>query len=343
MMSQDREARKEEGVAEALERALKKGGFSQATLSRIIVSNPTNLSRMRTNLRPYSTVLARLYLLTKDEKFAPRDDNEREAYERERANPPAPLREYLEKGVVPPSPPTMWEVRRMRAAGRQPIKATLPPKPVPGIPIPIPLPAEKAQAEPKVPASKVEPVSVKFDSSKVVLQQAMQILCAIMGTDLSSLHDLVQTQLGQNRNQAPGNPPGIVGSPWFDRVLAGFAEVGRQGHQGVRFVITADRFQPFEGRFTKAETEDTKLLIQELRRRLNVSVQITDITERSRLANALARELDELYLSIELSKEAVPTGAAIRIGQMRSAFAKITGKPSDGKDNENHSGDGGEK
>jgi hypothetical protein len=153
----------------------------------------------------------------------------------------------------------------------------------------------------------------------------MQVLCALMGTDLESLHALVQGQLGQNRNQAPDNPPGIVGSPWFDRVMAGFAEGGRQGHPGVRFVITADRFQPLGGRFTKAEIEDTRLLVQELRRRLTISAQITDLNERIKISNALSHEVDELYLALELCKETVPTGAGDRISQMRLAFSRIRG------------------
>jgi len=293
----DLQSRKEEGIEKAMERFLLKSGLIQAAIARILGDDPGNVGKAKQGIRPYAPMLARLYLLTQDEAFAPKSDLEKEVYEREKANPPLTLKEYLEKGKVPSSERS------------DKVKAQNPQPPVP------------------------KPSPPKAEVSEGAVESALKVVCALLGTDLAELHRLVQSTLERGKGSNPPAASKTSVSPCFDLVLSGAADIKGQDHDGVRFVLTSGAFKRFEGQFTQPEIEDTKRLVQELRRRLNISAQLTDMSVRVRIGRALVREINELYLAIELCKEAVPSGAASRINQARVMFQSIQSTSNEGNDN----------
>ena len=86
---------------------------------------------------------------------------------------------------------------------------------------------------------------------------------------------------------------------------------------GIRFVLTQRNFKKFKGVVTKQEVEDTKLLIQELRRRLNLVAQNENEDVRALCFHELSIELNELLLSAQLVQEVVPTKAVAQLQTLR--------------------------
>lgn len=119
------------------------------------------------------------------------------------------------------------------------------------------------------------------------------------------------------------DPHGVIASPHYDRLLAGVAELRDQNLDGVRFVLTKRNFRRIKGVVTKEEIGDTKLLIEELRRRLNLLTQNDDEEIRAKCYQALGRELDELFLVCRLIQEVVPTAAAEEIDRLRQKFSEF--------------------
>jgi hypothetical protein len=123
----------------------------------------------------------------------------------------------------------------------------------------------------------------------------------------------------------PGNPlddspPGRghpIASAYYDRLLAGVTEMTDQNLGGIRFVLTQRNFKKFKGVVTKQEVEDTKLLIQELRRRLNLVAQNENEDVRALCFHELSIELNELLLSAQLVQEVVPTKAVAQLQTLR--------------------------
>ncbi len=116
---------------------------------------------------------------------------------------------------------------------------------------------------------------------------------------------------------------GVIASPYYDRLLAGVAELHDQNLNGVRFVLTAKNFRHLKGVVTKEEMQDTKLLIEELRRRFTLLAQIEDEDIRAKCHVALGTELDELFLAYRVFKEVIPTAALSEIDSLRAKFAHL--------------------
>jgi hypothetical protein len=178
--------------------------------------------------------------------------------------------------------------------------------------LPAPVEAEPSQEGVQVPAEQAPP-----QTSEDPLAKSLRALC-----------DQIAENIMARVNQGQGSsdvPPGIIASPWFDRILAGVAESSDQNLDGVRFILTAQSFRSLEGKVTKEEIKDTILLAEELRRRLNVIAQIRSEDIRCLCFKKLAAELDELFLSYKLIKEVCPTGAAREIERLREAFRAFRG------------------
>lgn len=131
----------------------------------------------------------------------------------------------------------------------------------------------------------------------------------------------IETTIGR---EVPAELEGITASTMFDRLLAGVAEFRDQNLNGVRFVLTRKNFRQLKGTLTKEEAEDTKLLIEELRRRFNLMTQIESEQIRAMLHKALGSQLDELFLAYRLLKEVVPTAALSEIEAIRAKFGHLT-------------------
>ncbi|MBU2260090.1 hypothetical protein KKC44_05820, partial [Patescibacteria group bacterium] len=123
-----------------------------------------------------------------------------------------------------------------------------------------------------------------------------------------------------------GKPPPevpLVESPAvelnFDWLMAGLVQLRGQSMDGVRFVITADSIQKLDPQGKKVREEDVKdtiLLLQELRRRLNIFAQLGDLDDRRELFQALAPEIDFFYVATQQLSQVCPTGAAAHIDEM---------------------------
>lgn len=118
-------------------------------------------------------------------------------------------------------------------------------------------------------------------------------------------------------------PSQLIASPFFDRILAGVVEVGGQFRDGLRFFLTRDNFRQFGGSITEAEVIDTLRLVTELRRRFSIFAQLTDKKERARVASLLRPEVNELYVTIEASRAAMPTEAGYLLADLRQQLAAI--------------------
>ena len=115
----------------------------------------------------------------------------------------------------------------------------------------------------------------------------------------------------------PSVPDDVIASPYYDRLLAGVAEFNDQILGGVRFVLTERNFKRLHGVVTKQEIADTRLLIQELRRRLTLVTQNDDEQVRALCFSELGTELNELLLAAQLAQEVVPTKAVAQLEQLR--------------------------
>jgi hypothetical protein len=118
----------------------------------------------------------------------------------------------------------------------------------------------------------------------------------------------------------PSAPDGVVASPYYDRLLAGVAEFEDQNLGGVRFVLTQRNFKRLKGVVTKQEVADTKLLIEELRRRLNLVAQNSDEEVRALCYRELGQELEALLNAAEIVQEVIPTAAVARLEKLRKSL-----------------------
>ncbi len=112
----------------------------------------------------------------------------------------------------------------------------------------------------------------------------------------------------------------MSGAP-LNRLIAGPG--GTPKSKPLRFVITQENFQPLKGVLSSEEIEDTKVLIEELRRRIGIITQIDSLETRSNHWKELAGEFDELYLSVLLLQVPNPTGALNDISKKRALFNKL--------------------
>lgn len=157
-------------------------------------------------------------------------------------------------------------------------------------------------------------------------------LLSAIDTLANAIAQKVADQVGQRlaetsacRESIPA-PEGVVTSNWVDDVIAGRRELSNQSLPNVRFVLTGKVFYKLLTSVTKEENDDTKELITrvlipaitELRRRLTVCTQINaDRSERSRYVKALGKELDELVIAIQQSRDVVLTGTALEYEEKR--------------------------
>lgn len=96
----------------------------------------------------------------------------------------------------------------------------------------------------------------------------------------------------------------------------------------MRFMVTSENFSAVRTNMSRAEVQDTKKLIEELRRRFQVFSQVESLEERAKLWRELAAELDELYLAAVLLGEINPSGAIDELVKKRNLFGKIRQKGS---------------
>lgn len=76
---------------------------------------------------------------------------------------------------------------------------------------------------------------------------------------------------------------------------------------GVRFILTSDTFRKIRsGGWKPDEMRDTKNLVMELRRRLNILAQDEDDDKRLQHAQELALELDELWRAYQAARGVIP-------------------------------------
>ena len=115
----------------------------------------------------------------------------------------------------------------------------------------------------------------------------------------------------------------VIAGSLFNQLLAGVAELRDQHLGGIRFVLRHNNFRRLKGIVTKEEIGDTKLLIEELRRRFNLLAEIDDEDIRGACHKALGDELDELFLAYRLIKAVVPTAAVQEIELLRERFQHI--------------------
>ena len=87
--------KKDPHVSDALIRFVDRTGFSLAKIGRIIQCDRSVVSKTKRGYRPFAPILARLYILTQEEAFAPSNDHERMVYEKEKASLPQTLIDYL--------------------------------------------------------------------------------------------------------------------------------------------------------------------------------------------------------------------------------------------------------
>ncbi len=109
----------------------------------------------------------------------------------------------------------------------------------------------------------------------------------------------------------------VATSSDLSKILSGEADVGKRGKGKVNFVVSADSFMHLKGTVYNPEINDTKLLIQELRRRIFVFAQIEDSSERIKVLRELGDEIDELYLALEVCRDELPFKAAQSLASLR--------------------------
>lgn len=264
----------EEAIGKALTEFIITNNLTQAEVGRIIAQDQAVVSKTRKGIRPWARALACLYILTGNEAFAPKGENERHILASMKAIPPPTLTAYMEDGTIPGS-------------DKKKPKKAVEKKPMPSGP-------------------------------NVSITDVIVSLSQILGVSLEQLYKLVAGALGEDA----GQPKQLIASPWFDRILSGVSEVKGQTYRGMRFILTRVNFQRFTGSFTPDEINDTRLLIQELRRRFNIITQLHDgdLETKSRLAKALGQEINELYISIEASRRVTQSQAASMIGKLRNAL-----------------------
>jgi hypothetical protein len=143
------------------------------------------------------------------------------------------------------------------------------------------------------------------------MAQAMQMMVIMLAERIAQ----VLLEKGIERKDMPKEVPQstfpAADSNWLDEVYAGRKELQGQSLPGVRFVLTAPPFAKLLKGMTSEERTDTKdltkairLAIVELRRRLTLSAQTENATERERDLAVFGRELDELVIAITQAGDA---------------------------------------
>ena len=108
----------------------------------------------------------------------------------------------------------------------------------------------------------------------------------------------------------------------LDRRIAGKRRGGKS--KKIRFIVSMDDFQVLDGiNITEQEIQDTKDMIEELRRRMLLFSQIESLEKRSQIWKALAAEFDEFYLTASLLGEVDPTKSIEEILRKRQLFDKF--------------------
>lgn len=121
---------------------------------------------------------------------------------------------------------------------------------------------------------------------------------ALPGTDLRD--DI--TDLKRRVAALESGISGIPGAPFpakaEDAAIAGPAERAVPADGSVRFIFTRESFSAAAEALRPAEVEDTRRLVEELRRRLNLFAAVSDEPHRREIRETLGPELDELYNSM---------------------------------------------
>lgn len=225
-------------------------------LARIIACDRSVLSRLSKGVYPHSRVLARLYIVTKDEAFAPNTVREREQLQYEQAHMLKSMRTFL--------------------SARAPVQ------------------------EPHVP-----------DADFEELLALMRKFETLTDNILSSKQDM---------------PEGVIDGEWYNKVLAGTAQLEGQVLDGIRFVVTTDRFRPLQGDVTDGEIQETVILFEELRRRLLFFSRIHDPEVQAKVMSELTREIRETFLAMELASHVTPgAGVAEEIQAKRKRMKMVLG------------------
>ncbi len=159
-------------------------------------------------------------------------------------------------------------------------------------------------------------VSMAQRSEPEATEAILQILKPFIGTQ-----EAVQALLArfEPRVFADAIIKSLQGRSDFVDALRGATEVGTT-ENGVRFCFTTTGFKEFaDGRINTAEIEDTRKLIEELRRRWQILSGEPDRIRREAMGQ-LGREMNELFLTIEASKVELPVNAADLIAEQRESW-----------------------
>lgn len=104
--------------------------------------------------------------------------------------------------------------------------------------------------------------------------------------------------------------------------ISGTKEIGSTKF-GIRFILTKESFQLINSAWSKEEFQDTKKLIEELRRRLLLIAQHPEEKMRLEYIEELGRELDELWRAYQTARCIVPIDILDIIDRERSDTLKI--------------------
>lgn len=125
----------------------------------------------------------------------------------------------------------------------------------------------------------------------------------------ASLHERIDTLEEKMRRLeaevfASKQDESLVGSA--DDYFSGKQDAGVTKN-GVRFILTSDTFRKIRsGGWKPDEMRDTKNLVMELRRRLNILAQDEDDDKRLQHVQELALELDELWRAYQAARGVIP-------------------------------------
>jgi len=117
-------------------------------------------------------------------------------------------------------------------------------------------------------------------------------------------------------------PHDVVTGMLFNELVAGTMECGGHIKDGIRFVLSSENFRRLDGEITDQEIDDTRRLIEELRRRLTVFARLDPVRRkdmRARIYQKLAPEIDHMFVAIRQTEQVIPTSAAAHLEELERA------------------------
>ncbi len=101
--------------------------------------------------------------------------------------------------------------------------------------------------------------------------------------------------------------------------VIGILPVVENSEARVRFLLTSRSFRQIEGNLSEAELEDTCKLIEELRRRWAIIVELSD-EKRELAVRTLTHEVNALYLTMRAAREKLPMAAVEMLERQAEAW-----------------------